>query len=181
MNLRNLFSHNSTQNVNSETVKKAVSETTPIQPNKVILENSMSFISSFKTHFEDIGHLFKTLFKNEPSWAHVAATDIAFISPILESITLAIGGTSADTQVMAIVNRIQQSLVLATKFIQDADSSVNLSDVLNAIKADLSILLTLGAIKNSTKVATITNYVNLFVGELNAIIAVLPKVTTPTV
>lgn len=182
MTLKNIFSHFLSHTSPVETVQQAVSETilnNPIEKTIVTSkEINMSFISSFKTHFEDIENLFKKLFKSEPSWAQVAETDIAFVSPILESIVTSVGGTSVDAEVNAAVAVIQNGLVLATKFIQAEDASTNLSDALNALKTNLGALLSLAAIKNSTKVATITNYVDLFIGELNAIIAVLPKVVT---
>jgi len=137
----------------------------------------MSFFSSLKTAFEDIYNLFKKFFKNEPTWAQVATTDIAYVAPIIGTIATLVGGPAADAEVTTIVTAIQNDLVLATKFIQAMDSSSNLVDVLTGIQNNLQSLLQLAAVKNSSEVNTITAYTTGIIGELTAIINALPKLS----
>ena len=136
----------------------------------------MAFILDLKSDFSKIEHIFTTFFKKAPSWAAVAETDLAFIAPIINSLVVLNGGASVEPDVNAVLVKIQKDLVLATKFVQAEDSSANLTDVLSNISSNLSGLLTIAAVKNSSKITEITAYVNGVIGEINAIIAALPAV-----
>ena len=170
------------------TGREFIPETSKIEDPPITINNqheetkTMSFFSNFlnkaETDFQDIENLFKKLFKNEPSWAQVASADIAYVAPIIETILALFGQGAIDATVTATVAVIQTDLVLATKFIQALDSSKNLTDVLEALKANFLGLLQLAAIKNSDKVSTITAYVNGVVAEIEAIIAAVTKVNT---
>ena len=138
----------------------------------------MSFITlNLKTDFEKIEHLFVTFFKQEPTWAAVAETDLAFVAPVIGTIlNLSGAGTaSADAAVVGILASVQKDLVLATKFIQALDNSSNLTDVLNSIIANLQGLLTLSQVKSSTSVNEITSYVTGIIGEIEMILGAMPK------
>jgi hypothetical protein len=151
-------------------------ESNYIQPIFKIKEHhSMSFINlNLKTEFEKISHLFVTFFKNEPAWAAVAETDLAFIAPKITSLLTLTTSVGEAAMVANILASVQKDLVLATKFIQAEDNSQNLTDVLNAIVANLQGLLTLGGIKGSQIVNEITSITSEVISEIEIIIEKMP-------
>lgn len=131
----------------------------------------MSYVSlNLETEYEKIYHVFVNLFKNEPTWASVAETDIAYISPYISEIVTTLAGTSVDTEVMNIISSLKIDLVLATKFIQACDNSKNLVDVLNSIQSNLQGLLTISTIKSSSEINKITTIVTKIISEIKAIL-----------
>jgi hypothetical protein len=134
-----------------------------------------SLFSDLKSDFKKIENLFVLFFKKVPSFLQVAETDLAFVAPVINTIVTLLEGPTVDAEVAQVIATVQNDLVLATKFVQAADTSANLSDVLNSIIANLQGLLTLAGVKNSTSVSQVTAYVTGIVGEIQAILAALPQ------
>lgn len=130
----------------------------------------MSFIVSLDSEWDKIREIFVKFFKNEPTWASIAETDLALIAPIINKLVTTFAGPAVDAEVSLVLTAIQNDLVLATKFIQAMDNSSNLTDVLNSLLTNLSGLLTLSAIKNSSFVAEITSDVTLVINEIQVIL-----------
>jgi len=140
----------------------------------------MSIFSTLKTYFEKIKILFKKFSQEEPTWAQIAETDIAFGAPIVENIVTLVGGATLGSEVTNAITLIKNDLAVVTKFIKEEDSSSNLSEALETLKANFTALLSIAAIKNSAKVTEITAYVNTIIGEIEAILTLLPSVKTTT-
>lgn len=138
-----------------------------------------SFLSlSFTTEFEKIAHLFIIFFKEEPTWAKVAETDLAYISPWVSKITALLGNPSAEVIAMGILSSVQMDIVLATKFIQAIDTFSNkgyLADVLNSIINNLQGLLSLESVKTHPAFDNIFKTVDSMILEIKKILETMPK------
>jgi hypothetical protein len=134
-----------------------------------------NFITNVENHFEDITNIFIKFFKQVPIWTTTASTTLAFIAPVLETIVAIDGSVALDNKVVNVIKLIQSDLVLAAKFVNAVDSSKNLVDVLESIKTNVGDLLTIAAVKNSAHFAQYENYAKAIIGEIEAIISVLPK------
>ena len=146
--------------------------------NMSIFSSITTFITGATTHLTDIEATFQKFFHTVPSWTQTASVDIAFVAPILETILAVDGKVALDAQVTKTVTTIQTDLVLAAKFVNAANASQNLVDVLDSIKTNAGDLLTIAAIKDSAHAATITSYISGLIAEIDAIlslISTLPK------
>jgi len=143
----------------------------------------MSFKTlNLKTDYEKITHLFSTFFKKEPQWAVVAETDLAFAAPVINTIISMTKEAQSDPSVALVLSSIKKDLVLATKFIQAYDNSVNLIDVLNSLVVNLQGFLTLPTIQGHVQFSDISAYVNGVLGEIQMIQGSMPTTPiTPTV
>jgi hypothetical protein len=134
--------------------------------------------------FAKLGSFFKRLFTSAPTWEHTALSVIGYVSPIVESV-LTIADPPLAVVLTPIIERVKASLTTLYTVTSDLQVTpgttaiVTIQRELDAVKSDLSSILSLAEVKNSAKAASITAAVNLVVGELDNLLAQLPVSSAP--
>jgi hypothetical protein len=131
--------------------------------------------------FASIENEFKKIF-GSTKWEMTAETALTLISPLLTTVIALTAGEPAAAAVGAILAKIQSSLAAAIKVLGDVKAGnatstsavATLSATLSSVQADLKTLLTAGQIKDPTTQAKVTAVVNTVVGEVQAVLAVIP-------
>ncbi len=125
--------------------------------------------------FSKIGLWFKKVFGSEAAWERIASATITVIAPLVETIVSLTASEPASAEVTAVVNQIQGDLAAVNLVITSAGgSNVTISSLLSAIETNLQTLLTDGQIKDPATLAKVTSVVDLVIGEIQAILKVIP-------
>ncbi len=132
--------------------------------------------------FSEIEKVFKELF-GSAKWENTASEVITVVTPLVSTILVFTAGEPAATTFNAVVLKVQNGLAAAAKVISDvsagtkpsASAASELSTILSSIQSDLGTLLAAGQIKNPATQAKVTAIVNTIIGEVEAILQVLPK------
>lgn len=134
---------------------------------------------SLGSFFHRVGSAFKKLFGSIPTWEKTAQSVITFVAPVLEIIIQHAAGTGAETTVANVIGTVQSDLATISAVVEggqtDQHGTAVVVSSLNSIKANISGILQLAEIKNSSKQAEITSAVNLIVGEADAILGAIPQ------
>jgi hypothetical protein len=140
----------------------------------------MSFFGKFASFFEAVGKELEKLFGGG-SFAQKVQAVITYVAPVVETIVQLAGGTAAATLVTNIINMIKSDLATVSTVVQGATVAAGtpaasaISTALASIETNLSSLLTAAEVKNSTNFKNIETAVNLVLGEVQALLANLPK------
>jgi hypothetical protein len=134
----------------------------------------------------EIEKAFKDIFGSN-KWEQTASVTLTFVGPLLTTIISLTAGEPAAAMVSNVLAKVQTGLQTASKVLADVASGnatsatavATLSTTLTTVQTDLQSLLKAGQIKNPTTVASVTGVVNTIIGELQAILAVLPTDVTP--
>ncbi len=118
---------------------------------------------------------FVKLFHEAPSFEQRAQSAIAIVGPIVVRI-LQSADPSIAPVVGSVLKTVQSDLATVSALTQAGQvapgtpAAVTVTTALNAVRDNLSGMLQIAEIKNSTKVTEITNDVNMVVGELDALL-----------
>jgi hypothetical protein len=130
--------------------------------------------------FEKVGSALKKFFTN-PTFEKQALATISYVAPLVESLVGLSAGTAAEQAVAGVIGQVEGGLATIAALVQDgtvapgSPAGVTVATAANSVKENLVGLLTLAEVKNSAKAAQITSAVDLVVGELDALVANLPK------
>jgi hypothetical protein len=138
----------------------------------------MGFISNVETEFSKAVAWFKKVFKKLPAWNVAAATAINLSAPILESL-IAVFDPAVAPLVDPIIGRVQSDFAAISSLVAKGDVT-NLPTFINAVKADLPTLLTVGQITDPATVTKVTLATNTIIAELEAVLAAIPAVQAAT-
>jgi hypothetical protein len=126
---------------------------------------------------------FKKVFTSEPSWTKTAQVAIAVVAPLAESLAVYAGGAHAGSDAASIVHTVQTDLGIVNATLAqlhgqpaNAGAAALLKNALQSIKDNLPGLLELAAVKNPNSKEAATLAVTTIVGELDAILSVIPAV-----
>ena len=136
----------------------------------------MAFLAKFDAAFTK-------LFKKAPTVFHFAQTVIAFAAPIINQ-ELDLNDPALMAVVDPIINEIKTGLATASAIAGDGTSATTLASTLSAVQQNLSQVLSLAQVKDPAVQAKFTSNVNLVIGELNAVIAMVnppAQAVTPVV
>ena len=133
---------------------------------------------SLKTFFEKVGSEIKKLFGSSTFEQEVQST-ITYAAPLVEGI-LAVADPSLEPIVAAVLNTVKSDLATVSTVVQGgkvaagSSAAKTICAALTSVNSNLSGLLQVAEVKNSTKIAQITAAVNTLTGETNALLANLP-------
>ena len=137
------------------------------------------FIVSF---VEKVGSELKRLFKStigSSTFTKTVQATITYVAPILETILTLVDPAIAPI-VARVIGIVQADLATVSVVVQHGKvapgtpGAVAVETALNSIKENLSGLLAVAEVKNSSKIQEITASVNLNVGETDALLNSLP-------
>jgi hypothetical protein len=123
--------------------------------------------------FGKIESWFKKVFSTT-TWEQKAKATLTVIAPLLETIVALSAGEPAAATVASIIAEVQSDLGAAAALIGQAGSTPTLRSVLESVKSNLQSLLTAGHIKNPETQTKVTAAVNTIVGELEAVLSIVP-------
>ncbi len=98
----------------------------------------------------------EALFTEAPKIEQVASTILTYVGPAIQTIVTAEAGGAAGTAVSAVLKQAQSDLTAVSGLIYDFGATPSAANIINAVKSNLSALLTASHITNPTSVATIT-------------------------
>ncbi|HEY2361223.1 MAG TPA: hypothetical protein VGK36_08915 [Candidatus Angelobacter sp.] len=128
--------------------------------------------------FKKIGTFFKNLWNETPKWSESVSTGIILVAPLANTIVAMVAPDEVPL-VQNVVSQVKSGLAAAAKFASDAHGSdaapAGLITTLEAVKSNLGDLLTAGHIKNADTLTKVTAVANSIIGEVEAILEVVPK------
>jgi hypothetical protein len=124
------------------------------------------------TFFESIGSWFKKVFKNVPAWNVIALSALNTVAPIFETV-FGLVDPAAAAIVTPIITAIQTDLGTVSQLLASGNT-VNLTTLLNAIKANFSTLISEAHISDPESVAKAQAAEATITSELEAILAAIP-------
>lgn len=107
----------------------------------------------------------EALFTEAPKIEQVASTILTYVGPAIQTIVTAEAGSAAGSVVSSVLKQAQSDLTAVSGLIYDFGATPSAANIINAVKANLGALLTVGHITNPTSVATVTKVTN----ELNTL------------
>jgi hypothetical protein len=137
----------------------------------------MSVLSKIGGFFK---HIFGFFENDAAALGHSAATTIALISPLLNSLVTLTAGSTIAAKVAAVVSQVTSDLNNVTALLSGAEATNpthSVAGYLQSIQAALPTLLADADVKNSDHAAAIATVVDTVLGEVGAILAVVPAGT----
>ena len=136
--------------------------------------------------FSKVEGWFKKFFSNT-NWAHNASVGLALAGPPAILIVQETLSGSDATEAQNVLNEVQTDLGTVSMLLAQAQSaptnatiSSHITSILNVLKANLGTILADAHVKNAANVAKITELVNAFVSEIEAILSMIPAAAAPT-
>jgi hypothetical protein len=126
---------------------------------------------SVKSTFSSLWAKIKAFFTKSSSTLTVIKEALAYVEPLVVTISTLAGSDS--TEVTAVLATITSDITKATSLSTSASNVTSITTLLEDIKTNIGTLLSLAAIKNSSKVSSITTYTTLVINELEAVISQL--------
>jgi hypothetical protein len=127
--------------------------------------------------FSSVENFFKKFVKNT-TWEQTVSAGIGIAAPGLESIIALTAGESDASTIQSVVSETQTDLATLTGLLAQSKAGTNASativNVLNAVKSNLSSLLTAGHIKDATTLTKVTAVVNGVIEEIEAVLPLIP-------
>jgi hypothetical protein len=133
-----------------------------------------SFAKKTKIFFE---HIFSFFDNHAKAFETSAATTIALVSPLLNTLVTLTAGAKEAAVVSSVVGKVTTALNNTAALLSGAeagDATHSVTGFLTSVQEDLPTLLADADVKNSTHVAQITGVVNTVLGEVQAILAAVP-------
>jgi hypothetical protein len=137
-----------------------------------------------KKFFSKVEAFFKKVFGSS-KWEKTASTTLMIVTPLLTTLLTLVAGAPVANLVGGILSTAQKDLAAAAVVLDDMDATgstasgtAQVVNILNGVKTNLSSILSIAEIKNSTKVADITSAVNMVTDEIDAILAAAPAVAS---
>lgn len=134
-----------------------------------------SFAQKAKTFFQHVWLFFDNHAK---AFETSAATTIALISPLLNTLVSLTAGDKAGAKVASVVSQVTTDLNNTAALLSGAeagDATHSVAGLLKSVQTALPTLLADADVKNSEHAAQITGVVNTVLGEVEAIAAAVPE------
>jgi hypothetical protein len=138
----------------------------PVTTTPVVKESKVSI-------FSDVEAVLTKIAGKAPAVISVASLTISSLSVAIESILDVTGQEAEASGIAGVVAIVQAGLSAVSATIGAAGATPTVSSALNALLANLQGLLTAGQIKNPATLTEVTALVNIVVGEIKSVIAVL--------
>jgi hypothetical protein len=133
-----------------------------------------------KKFFAKVEAFFKKAFGSS-KWEKTASTTLMIVTPLITTLLTLVAGAPVAALVGGVLATAQKDLAAAVVIIDDMDTAGTTASgtaqvvaLLNAVKTNLTSILSIAEVKNSTKVADITAGVNTIVEEIDAILEAAP-------
>lgn len=134
-----------------------------------------------KKFFQKVESFFKKIFGSS-KWEKTASTVLTIVTPLLTTLLTLTAGPAVAVAVGGILATAQKDLAAAAVLLDDIDQAgtsatatpQQVVNILNAVKGNLTSILSIAEVKNSGKQAEITTTVNTIVAEIDAIVGAAP-------
>jgi hypothetical protein len=134
-----------------------------------------------QTWFEKVKSFFAKIFSEAPQWTVTASTAVKLALPLASTIVKLIVGSAEGTEAVNIGNEVVSDLGVVGTLLANAHAAPDAGTVsqitaaLNSVSSGLDALLKGGHIKNADTLANVETSANLVIGEVEAIMSVLPQ------
>ena len=133
---------------------------------------------SFTSFFDKVGSALKKLF-GSTTWEKQAQGVIIYVAPILETV-LMFADPAIEPLVAGAINTAKADLATVSAVVSSgtvpagSTAAATVEAALGSVKTNLTGILTAAGVKNSSKVAQITEAVNAINSEIDALIQNMP-------
>jgi hypothetical protein len=136
---------------------------------------------SMSSFFSKLGSELKSLFTKEPAFEQLAQGVITYVSPILLTV-LTFVDPAIEPLVSKVISVVQADLATVSTVVKGATvtagstAAATVQAALGSITSNLSGLLQVAEVKDSSKIAEITAAANTISTEINSLVTALPTV-----
>ena len=117
-------------------------------------------------------------FVHNTTWEQKASAGLGIVAPGLESVVALTAGESDSVEIQSVVSEVQTDLATLAGLLSQSQAGQNvvgtITNILNAVKNNLSSILTAGHIKDAETLTKVTAIVNGVIDEVEAILPLIP-------